>query len=213
MSDCIKSNLTCQQSDIQICNYCHENQLPFTHIDDVEFQFIFGNYNWIPNDKDIERLSQLKFNPFEMVKSIGQASNDTTNTIDLSNIKCDYFLPRDLLSEQQTSNTCNNISILHLNIRSICNKFYSFKELLNSLNETFSVISLTETWLNDNNAENFKLNNYNFVCENRKQKSGGGVAMYISKKLNYKMRPDLSINIDNVLESTFIEITKTIGKI
>jgi hypothetical protein len=35
--------------------------------------------------------------------------------------------------------------------------------------------SLTETWLNDKNCENFNLSNFDFICSNRENKKGGGV--------------------------------------
>ena len=38
---------------------------------------------------------------------------------------------------------------MHLNIRSLNNKFDDFTEYLKSLNHEFSVIGLGETWLND----------------------------------------------------------------
>ena len=44
---------------------------------------------------------------------------------------------------------------MHLNIRSIVNKFDYFKQLINSFNTPFQVIGLTETWLNDNNYDLF----------------------------------------------------------
>ena len=36
--------------------------------------------------------------------------------------------------------------------------------------------------------------------------------MYISKQLSFKIRDDLAQNIEDVIESTFIEINKTTGK-
>ena len=45
----------------------------------------------------------------------------------------------------------NEFSVLHLNIRSILNKFEDFKAYLNSLEYEFSVIGLSDTWLNHNN--------------------------------------------------------------
>jgi hypothetical protein len=47
-------------------------------------------------------------------------------------------------------NIKSNFSLVHLNIRSITNKFDHFKELLDSLNTEFKIIGLSETWLNDN---------------------------------------------------------------
>ena len=42
-----------------------------------------------------------------------------------------------------------SFSLLHLNIRSISNKFDCFKQFLDALDIHFQIIGLTETWLND----------------------------------------------------------------
>ena len=47
------------------------------------------------------------------------------------------------------SNSLNQFSILHLNIRSIKKIFENFKLFLNSINFTFSVIFLSEIWWDD----------------------------------------------------------------
>ena len=74
---------------------------------------------------------------------------------------------------------------------------HSFKILI-------QVIGLTETWLNDTNDDLFELENYDFVNVNRYSKNGGGVGIYISNQLNYKLLADLNLNYDNTIESVFI---------
>ena len=76
----------------------------------------------------------------------------------------------------------------------------------------FQIIGLTETWLNYINHDSFNLNGYKYIGTNRSKKRGGGVGMYISKQLSFKIRDDLAQNIEDVIESTFIEINKTTGK-
>ena len=106
----------------------------------------------------------------------------------------------------------NQFSILHLNIRSIANKFDYFKELLNSLDTTFKVIGLTETWLNDYNDDSFKLPKYEYIGSNRTNKKGGGVGIYVSKQLQYNIRKDLKTDIEDIIETIFIEISISTGK-
>jgi hypothetical protein len=71
----------------------------------------------------------------------------------LDDLTCNYYLPNDFA--MTNCNTDNkNLSILNLNIRSIANKFNTFRNLLSTLKKPFSIISLlTETWLNDQNSE------------------------------------------------------------
>ncbi len=95
--------------------------------------------------------------------------------------------------------------MLHLNIRSISNKFDSFKQLIDTLNLHFQIIGLTETWLTDNNVDCFALDEYEYLSSNRKQKRGGGVGLYLSKQLEFKNRKDLDKNLDDVIETKFAE--------
>jgi hypothetical protein len=60
----MKLTLGCQQSEIDICDTCLSNSLPFHSIDNLEFNIIFGNFNRIPSEEDMDRLTQLKLNPF-----------------------------------------------------------------------------------------------------------------------------------------------------
>ena len=127
---CIKSPLTCQQTEIETCHLCLSDSLPFSSIDDINFNFTFGDYSRLPSDEDMDRLMQLTFNPFDN-------SYTTTDNVDydnnmfpnIDNITCKYYLPIDVSRDIPKSNN-NLFSILNLNIRSIVNKFDSFKFLL-----------------------------------------------------------------------------------
>ena len=50
---------------------------------------------------------------------------------------------------------------------------------------------------------------YNFVESHRKNKSGGGVAIFLSDGMLYKQRTDLSV-FNDCCKSCFIEIEKTL---
>ena len=86
------------------------------------------------------------------------------------------------------------------------NKFDMFRQLTHSLNMKFQVIGITETWLNENNINDFGLEGYKYNGVNRQTKKGGGVGLYVTEEINYKMRDDIGKNIDDVIESIFIEI-------
>ena len=47
---------------------------------------------------------------------------------------------------------------------------------------------------------------------NRSSKSGGGVGLYVSNNLNFKIRDDISGLNDGVMETLFIEIIRPHGK-
>ena len=42
----------------------------------------------------------------------------------------------------------------------------------------------------------------------RDQKPGGGIGLYINQSCQFRERNDLSINVDDIIESQFVELTK-----
>ena len=92
------------------------------------------------------------------------------------------------------SNNPDNFSLLHINSRSLNRNFEYFENLLHSLNNfEFSIIGITETWLHKNSPDMFNLPNYKFIRADRKERRGGGVAFYIAKNFNFKIRSDIKL--------------------
>ena len=113
-----------------------------------------------------------------------------------------YYTPQEF--NNTFSYTPDNISLLHINSRSLNRNFEYFENLLHSLNNfSFSVIGISETWLNQNSPDIFNLPNYTFIRADRKGRRGGGVAFYIAQNLNFKIRSDIKLS---QAESLFIEI-------
>ena len=195
---------------IDLCQNCLAESLPFQTLNDLEFEFTVLKGINVRKD-EMDRLRHLKFNPFDTSNNIALSENNA-NLDKSSKINCEYYLPTDFKEQINETNQNNNFSMIHLNIRSMINKFDSFKELIYSLNKLFQIIGLTETWLNETNEDRFKFQNYDFVNVNRSTKSGGGVGIYIANELNYKIRTDLNTSIENVIESVFVEIITTVGK-
>ncbi len=83
-------------------------------------------------------------------------SENNANLDKSSKINSEYYLPTDFKEQINETNQNNNFSMIYLNIRSMINKFDSFKELIYSLNKPFQIIGLTETWLNETNEDRFK---------------------------------------------------------
>jgi len=82
----------------------------------------------------------------------------------------------------------NEFSILHLNIQSISKNFDNLTIFLNSIKTNFSIIGLSEIWLNSNlDAQFYNLPNYSFECSLRENSRYGGVGIYIHNSLNYKI--------------------------
>ena len=99
-------------------------------------------------------------------------------------------------------------SIFHYvtkNIRSIRVNLQNFESYLQLLNIEFSVIGITETWLDDISCLLYTMPNYNFIENHRNNKSGGGVAIFLRDGIPFKQRTDLSV-FNEYCESCFIEI-------
>ena len=98
-----------------------------------------------------------------------------------------------------------NLSIFHLNIRSVPLHFSELVLYLDVLNIDFSIIALSETAINSTHVS-YDIPNYNVEMNYREKKRGGGVSMYIHSILQYKTRNDLQLGGD--VNSVFIEIFK-----
>ena len=162
----------------------------------------------------MDRPSQLRFIPFKSNQNTALSDNnlELDSSFDTDKIQCDYFLPEEFKKRTQNETTHEKFSLIHLNIRSISNKFNSFKNLIEALNIPFQIIGLTETWLNENNMDCFTMNNYEYFGSNRTEKRGGGVGIYVSKQLEYKIRNDLTENIEDIIETKFVEVVNNNGK-
>ena len=106
----------------------------------------------------------------------------------------------------------SNLSIIHFNIRSMAANFNKLKACIAQLNCKFEVIAISETWMNDNESEEFQLENYYAYYISRQHRTGGGVALYINMALKHKPLPIFSKCIDSCAEGTCAEITTSHGK-
>ena len=82
-----------------------------------------------------------------------------------------------------SKNECirEELSLIHMNVRSIRNKFDEKLDCLKSLKLNFSVIGLTETWLTDNCANLYGISGYKLLTLNRKSKPDADIGIYIAE--------------------------------
>ena len=103
----------------------------------------------------------------------------------------------------------NSFSVLHINIRSMNKNFEKLREYLSHAKGNFSVITLTETWCNDDETDKnslWQLPNYTAIHQIRNSsQKGGGIALYVHNSLNYKIPKNKNIN-NNDIECLNIEI-------
>ena len=146
--------------------------------------------------------------------------HDDQNLIDYS---CNYysiedfnnkFNPKSKQTPKNSDNYIDYFSLLHINARSL-NKFFDAIELFRtSVKEfSFSVIGITETWLNSNSPCNnvpfYKTMN-SYIRADRSHGKGGGVGIiHKHNQLKFKLRPDLHISGS---EDIFLEIINSKSK-
>ena len=107
-----------------------------------------------------------------------------------------------------------------INIRSLPANFNKLQSLLANIKLKPHIISINETWLNNNqNCEFNNLSNYVFISNNRIRSRGEGVAFYVDETLSFSVRDDISIMKEKFCETLFIDVhfnkqeTVTIGTI
>ena len=76
----------------------------------------------------------------------------------------------------------------------------------------WDVVGLAETWLDEESEKGVGLGGYVVECASRKDKGGGGVALFVREGLTYKTRPDLGIFEEGEFESVFVEIDRGGGR-
>ena len=85
--------------------------------------------------------------------------------------KCDYYLEDQFISnvvEQQKS--CNRLSFFHFNVKSIPKHFDELEMYIYSLKLEFTMIALTETWLDQSKQDMYNMPKYNCINRFRKQR-------------------------------------------
>lgn len=143
---------------------------------------------------NINSLPQLdlidKLNSFHNLSDIDPDENLPTQT----NFK--YYTTQEFAKDEQIKSCTNSnkcFSALHANIRSLNANFDNLTQLLVELNNTFSVIGLTETNLQSSRDQqlNVSIPGYEFISQPSLSRYGGA-SFFVSKRLNYSVRNEFS---------------------
>ena len=216
---CLSVSSVCESSnDNFTCSKCANSLFPYNHIEDnLEFlKTISENWNNLSNFPFPMTNSQL-FNPFEWNEDNEliplfdtdpdiQYFND--NTVVDHNIQCDYHIEETFNKKcSQLSVSDCNLSVFHLNIRSLPKHAKELQSYLSNLNIEFTVIGLTETWLSQDTVDLYNLDGYQHFNLFRGSKRGGGVSLFIKENITADIRNDLNI-MHSSIECLFLEIPK-----
>ena len=183
--------------------------LPFSNLQDPDF-YKEVNSNGNPINNDLTLLSkENKSSPFFFDDNCNDDDIDPDSNYIIrqtsNNDRCHYYTEESFNNLLEDKKIKNELTLFHLNVRSIKNKFDDFCTYLHSLKINFSLIGISETWITDNTANLYDISGYKFINVNRKNKVGGGVGMYIKDHIQYKVREDLSTAKEDILETLFIE--------
>ena len=95
---------------------------------------------------------------------------------------CEYF---DVNATNFSQTYDYSLKLMHLDTRSQHKNYYALHNLLQSLKFSIDLLSLSDTCIRDHSLFNNSLLGYIFVHVNY-QTAAGGIAMYISNKINFE---------------------------
>ena len=98
-----------------------------------------------------------------------------------------------------------DVSFIHSNIQSIPAYSTAFVSYLSNINCDFSVIGLSETWLNSSTIDTYGIDGYSHAGLFRESGKGGGVSLFVCDKMIYHEMSELTMMIDYI-ECVFIKI-------
>ncbi len=118
-------------------------------------------------------------------------------------INCCYYNENQF---KEKFNLEHSISIIHFNSTSLYANFNKIRDCLQHYTMRFNIIAISESWLSHDKGADFELGGYNFDFVNRANKKGGGVALYVDRRLKYKIVESMTTAIDDICECITVEI-------
>jgi hypothetical protein len=153
------------------------------------------NYEYI-----FSKYDNMVFNPLRY-------ENNHSDEFDnyFQKLICKYMTPLQVKDDKLLGG--DKFSILNINVRSLSKNFEKLKECITAIDHHFTVIGVSETHLKRSPNIYYNLHNYDLEYTNRTSRGKGGVALYISNSVQYKVRGDLNVSSPNY-ESCFVEIER-----
>ena len=200
------------------CRPCVGGIFPFNHFeDDNDFMKCVQAMSHSSNIATGLQNSMKIFNPFD----INEDDNEITeyhgdidpdrcyfNEYSYKLFKnCNYYTEDSFNKYLQQHNISDNsFSVAHLNIRSLPANLSAFMSYVDNLDHCFSVIGLSETWLNPSNVSAYSIPGYNHVAQTRCTSRGGGISLFVAEKFVYSEITDYCM-VNDYIESLFVKIT------
>ena len=197
--------LKCLNPKEWVCHICSNNEQTSSNSD---LENAVNDLNESPQfnvtDVNLAKYDNMIFNPLRFdCNPTSKAYNDITNSINETTHKCSYMTPTQFHADPKASS--GKFNLLNVNIRSLSKNFDKLKECIKALNCDFNVIGISETHLKEKPNDYYNIPGFTIEYTNRTDREKGGVCMFISDQVKYKLRTDLS-QANSSFESCFIEI-------
>lgn len=108
------------------------------------------------------------------------------------------FNNKDTFSEIKNIITIYPISTILLNIRSLRKNFHTFLTTIHSVIDQIKIIVLVETNITDDECSFYNIAGFNATFCNRKNKSGGGLVVYIRESFQFTCTPTNTISFESI---------------
>ena len=150
-------------------------------------------------------MSETFFNDIDFdLNHFNQFNNNFNNNFGNEYFNSDSF-NNYIINENLQLNNFENLSLIHLNIRSIKANGDNFISYLETINLKFDLICLSETWINDDDFLEDFLPGYKGFHSIRSGSRGGGVSIFVNEKFDSSMIDNLTINSE-FIECIFVKI-------
>ena len=155
----------------------------------------------VNKEQQAQNFENLKYDSIENGNILFDNSSNPDlhfHNTNIQNLNTPYIFPEDL-QKFLGDDKDENVSVLHLNIRSINKNFENFKMFLSNLNFSFSTICFSETWLNDSNVDNsnYELPNY--------------VSVHQGERFQYIFIRIVNLKLEMILALTAKILTQTVS--
>lgn len=162
-------------------------------------------FDIIQKISDYEKIEQFssEYTGFRL-QDVEYSIDPDNNFFSSTSNNCLYY------TEDQFNNSIkrnDELSLIHVNSRSLYAHFDQIKDYLQTFTKRFSIIAISETWRTESKGTHFELDGYEMNDINRQGKAGGGVALFVDNSLKYRIVDEMTATLDNILECITIEIT------
>ena len=128
----------------------------------------------------------------------------------LQELDCKYYTTSEFSTKFSTVQSSIEISVMHLNIRSLNSKTRAFCTFINLLEFEFDIIILSEIWSYNIDFYSKLLHGYSLYTDLPENSNVGGIGIFVSDSLNCKVRNDLRLpKLANYrVEDLWLEVVK-----